>query len=107
MRYFNKMLTYRQHVETTALKNKQGFVSPRGYGCKGQHHLFTQYQSVVLIVMDHGLDLTAVSQTNLLKLDKVQNEAKRATKIQDYIIISSEKLKDTPSETMLFSGRKR
>lgn len=22
MRYFNKMLTYRQHVETTALKNK-------------------------------------------------------------------------------------
>ena len=57
--------------------------------------------------MDHGLVLTAMSQTNLLKLDKMQNEAKRATKIQDYIIISSEKLKDTPTETMLFSGRKR
>jgi len=57
--------------------------------------------------MDHGLGLTAMSQTNLLKLDRVQNEAKTATKIQDDLIISSEELKDTPTETMLFNGRER
>ena len=38
------------------------------------------------------------------KAGQVQNEAKRiilgTTKIQDYVIISSEKLKDTPTETM-------
>ena len=31
------------------------------------------YQSVVLGVTDYGLGLTTMAQTNLLKLDRVQN----------------------------------
>ena len=51
-------------------------VSPEG--CKGieQRHLFPLYQSVVISsVNDCGPGLTATSQTNLLMLDRVQNEA--------------------------------
>ena len=40
-----------------------------------QRHLFLLYQSVLLSVIDNGLGLTTVSQTNLLKLD--QQSAKR------------------------------
>ena len=40
-----------------------------------QRHLFLLYQSVVLSVIDYGLSLTTMAQTNLLKLDRVQNEA--------------------------------
>ena len=52
-------------------------VSPEGYGCKGHRtsHLCLLYQSVVLSVIDYGLGLTTMPQTNLLKLDRVQNEA--------------------------------
>ena len=32
------------------------------------------YQNVVLGVTDYGLDLTTMAQTNLLKLDRVQND---------------------------------
>ena len=40
-----------------------------------QLRLFLLYQSVVLSVTDYGPGLTAMAQTNLLKLDRVQNEA--------------------------------
>ena len=50
------------------------------------------YQSVVLSITDYRLGLTTVAQTNLLKLDRVQNEAMR-------IILGT--TKDTPTETML------
>ena len=53
------------------------------------------YQSVVLSVIDcHcGLGLKTVAQTNLLKLDRVQNEAMR-------VILGT--TKDTLTETMSF-----
>ena len=35
------------------------------------------YQSVILSVINYGLGLTTQSQSNLLKLDRVQNEAMR------------------------------
>ena len=38
-----------------------------------QCHLFLLYQSVVLSIIDYGLGLTTVAQTNLLKVDKVQS----------------------------------
>ena len=44
-------------------------------------------------VTDYGLDLTTMVQTNLLKLDRVQNEAMR-------VILGT--TKDTPIETMRF-----
>ena len=73
------MLTYRQHVETTALKCKKGLSVLKAMAAKGieQCHLFLLYQSVVLNVTDYGLGLTTMARTNLLKLDRVQNEAMR------------------------------
>ena len=56
-------------------------------------HLFLLYQSVVLSVTDYGPGLTTMSQTNLLKLDRVQNEAMR-------VILGT--TQDTPTETMRF-----
>ena len=58
-----------------------------------QRHLFLLYQSVALSVTDYGLGLTTTAQTNLLKLDSVQNEAMR-------VILGT--TKDTPTETMRF-----
>ena len=51
------------------------------------------HQVVVLSVVDYGLGLITMSQTNLLKLDRVQNEAMR-------VILGT--TKDTPTETMRF-----
>ena len=67
--HIDRMLTYRKHVETTALKCKKGFSvlnSTSSYCIK-------EWCSVI----DYGLGLTAMAQTNLLRLDKVQNEAMR------------------------------
>ena len=58
-----------------------------------QCHLFLLYQSVILSVFDYGLGLTTLSQSNLLKLDRVQNEAMR-------VILGT--TKDTPIETMRY-----
>ena len=73
------MLTYR-HVET-ALKCKKGPSVLKAMAATGfeQYHLFLLYQSVVLGVTDNGRGSTTVGQTNLQKLDRVQNEAKRVT----------------------------
>ena len=58
-----------------------------------QRHLFLLYQSVILSVIDYGLGLTTLSQSNLLKLDRVQSEAMR-------VILGT--TKDTPTETMCY-----
>ena len=87
------MLSYRKHVETTAPKCKKGLSVLKAMSIKGieQNHLFLLYQRVVLSVTDYGLGLTTMAQTNLLKLDRVQNEAMR-------VILGT--TKDTPTETM-------
>ena len=48
---------------------------------------------MILSVIDYGLGLTTLSQSNLLKLDRVQNEAMR-------VILGT--TKDTPIETMRY-----
>ena len=40
-----------------------------------QRHLLLLYQSVMLSVTDYRIGLTTMAQTNLLKLDRVQNAA--------------------------------
>ena len=80
--HFDRMLTHIKHVETTALKCIKGLTVLKaiyymaGKGIE-QRHLFLLYQSVVLSAIDYGLGLTTMAQTNLLKLDRVQNEAMR------------------------------
>ena len=76
--HVDRILTYR-HVETAALKCKKGLSVLKAMAAKGieQRHLFLLYQSAVFSVTDYGLGLTTVAQTNLLKLDRVQSEARR------------------------------
>ena len=93
--HFDRMLTYRKHVETTALTCKKGLSVLATMTEKGieQRRLFLLYQSVVISVTDYGPGLTAMAQKNLLKLDRVQNEAM-------WLILGT--TKDTPTETMRF-----
>ena len=58
-----------------------------------QFHLFLLHPSGVLCVIHYGLGLTTMAQTNLLNLDRVQNEAMR-------VILGN--TKDTSTETMRF-----
>ena len=91
--HFDRMLTYKTQVESTKLRWKKGLSALKAMASKGieQRHLFLLYQSVILSVIDYGLGLTTLSQSNLLKLDRVQNEAMR-------VILGT--TKDTPIETM-------
>ena len=93
--HFDIMLTNRKHVETTALKCKKGLSVLKAMATKGieQCHLFLLYQSVVLSVIVYGRGLTTMAQTNLLKVDRVQNEAMR-------VILGTTKA--TSTETMRF-----
>ena len=79
----------------TSLKCKKGMSVLNAMAAKGiaQCHLFLLHQRVVLNVTDYRLGLTTMEQTNLLKLDRVQNEAMR-------VILGI--TKDTPNETMWF-----
>ena len=91
----DRMLTYKTQVESTKLRYKKGLSALKAMASKGieQRHLFLLYQSVTLSVIDYGLGLTTLSQSNLLTLDRVQNEAMR-------VILGT--TKDTPIETMCY-----
>ena len=71
------MLTYRTQIESTKVRCKKGLSTLKAVASKGieQHHLFLLNQSVILSVIDYGPSLTSLSQSKLLKLDRVQNEA--------------------------------
>ena len=75
--HFDRMLMYKTQVESTKLRCKKGLSAPKAVASKGieQYHLVLLYQSVLLNVIDYGLGLTTLSQSNLLKLDRAQNEA--------------------------------
>ena len=75
----DRMLTYKMQVESTKLRCKKGLSALKGMASKGieQHYLLLLHQSVMLSVINYGLGLTALSQSNLPKLDRVQNEAMR------------------------------
>ena len=89
------MPTYRKHVETTALRCKKGLSVLMAIAAKGIEPslLFLLYQNLVLIVTDYGLGLLTMAQTNLLKLDRAQNEAMR-------VVLGT--TKDTPTDTTMF-----
>ena len=93
--HLDRMMTHRKHVETTALKCKKGLSVLKAVAakCIEQRQVFLLYQGVVLSVIDYGLGLTTVAQTNPLKVDRVQNEAMR-------VILGT--TKDTPIETTRF-----
>ena len=94
---FDRMLTYKTQVESTKLGCKKGPSALKAMASKGigqrHRHLFLLYQSVILSVIDYGLGLTTLSQSNLMKLDRVQNEAMR-------VIWGT--TKDTPIETIRY-----
>ena len=65
-------------VESTKRRCKKVLSTLKAIAWKGieQQHLLLLYQSVIFSV-DYGLGLTTLSQSNLLKLDRGQNEAVR------------------------------
>ena len=73
------MQTFETQVELTKLGYNKGLSTLKAMAAKAikQRHLFLLYQSVVLIVIDYGLGLTTLSQSNLLTLYMAQNEAMR------------------------------
>ena len=75
----DRMLMYKKQVKSTKLRCKKGLLPLKAMDSKGseQRHLFLLYQSVKLSVIDYGLGLTTLLQSNVLKLDRVQNEAMR------------------------------
>ena len=89
------MLTYRKHVETTALKCKKSMsvLKAMATKCIEHHHLFLLHQRVVLGVTGYGRGLTTMAWANLLKLDRVQNEA---------TIVMLGTTNRTPTETLKF-----
>ena len=86
---------YKMQVESTKLRRKKALSALKVMASKGieQRHLFLLYQSVILSVIDYGLGLTTLSQSNLLKLESVQKEAMR---------VILETTKDTPIETIRY-----
>ena len=93
--HFDRVLTYKRQVESTKLRCKKGLSVLKAMASKGieQRHMFLLYQSVILSIIDYDLGLTTLSQSNLLKLDRTQNEAMR-------VILGI--TKDTPIETMRY-----
>ena len=78
--HFDRMLTYRKHVETTAQKCKKGLPVLKAMAANGTELLFFPlYQSVVLSNIDYGPGLTTMTQTTRLKLDRVQGQAMKNT----------------------------
>ena len=75
--HFDRMLMYKAQIESTKLKCKKALSMLKAMASKGieRHHLFLLYQSVRLSIIDYGLVLATLSQSNLLKLDRVQKEA--------------------------------
>ena len=86
-----------RHVETTALKGKKGLSVLKAMAANAmgteQLHLSLLHRCVLLSVIDYGLGLTTIVQTNPLKLDRVQNEAMA-------VILGT--TKNTPIETTRF-----
>jgi len=98
----DRMLTYRQHMEATEPKCKKGLSVLKVMAAKGieESHLFLLCPSAALSVTDHGLGIKARnlffnvqstmasfmpgSQTNLLQLHSVQNEAMRFIPVGNY-----------------------
>ena len=89
------MLTYGQPVETTAQKCNKGLSVLEAEATKGieQRHLLLLYVTVVFRITDYGLRLTKMAPTNLLKLDRVQNEA---------TVVVVKTTNGTPTETLKF-----
>ena len=93
--YFEKMLTYKTYVESTKSRCKKGLSTLKAISFKSieQRHLFLLHHSVILSIVDYDLGLTTLSQSNLLKLDTVQDQAMR-------VILGT--TKDTPFETVRY-----
>ena len=93
--HFDRMLMYKTQVKSTKLRCKKGLSALKAMASKGidQRRLLLLYHSVLLGAIDYGLGLITLSQSNLLKLDRVQIEAMR-------VILGT--TKDTSIEVMRY-----
>ena len=67
------VLTYKTQVESSKLRCKKGLSELKAMPRKGikQRHLFLLHQNVILSANGYDMGLTTLSQSNLLKLDRV------------------------------------
>ena len=95
MIHVDRMLTFKTQVESTNLKCEKGLSALKAMDSKGieQYHLFLLYQNVILCGIHYGLGLTTLSQSNLLKLERMQNKAMK-------VILGT--TKDTPIENIRY-----
>ena len=65
-------MRFKTQVESTKFRCKA--LKAMATKCIERRLLFLLYQSVILSVIDYGLGLTTLSQSNPQKLDRAQNE---------------------------------
>ena len=71
--HFDRMLTYKAQFDSTKLRCKKGLSTLKAF----KRHRTKSVPVVILSVIDYGPGLIILPQSNLLKLDRVQNEAMR------------------------------
>ena len=76
---FDRTLSFGTHVDNTITKARKGpsAVKVMASAMMPQRILFLMMQLVVLSVIDYGLGLLTLSNTQLERLERIQNEAMR------------------------------
>lgn len=77
---FDRSLSFNKHVDHVVMRAKRGVgaIKTMAAALIPQRVLFLMLQLVVLSVIDYGLGCLTLSDTQIAKLDRVQNEAMRA-----------------------------
>ncbi|RUS80085.1 hypothetical protein EGW08_012163 [Elysia chlorotica] len=77
---FDRTLSFNQHIENVSRKVKKGIgaIKTMASAHIQQNVLFVMFQLLILSVLDYGLGCLTLSEANLLKLERLQNEAMRA-----------------------------
>ena len=89
----DRMLTYKTQVESTKLRSKKGLSALKAMASKGieQRHLFLLFQVLTLSIIYYDLGLATLSQSNLLKPNRMQTDA---------LTVIMGTTKDTPTEAV-------
>ena len=76
---FDRSLSFKDHVETVVTRSQKGLNALKTMAAMDieQRMLFTLYRYLILSVIDYGLGLLTVSKSQLMKLERIQNEAMR------------------------------
>ena len=98
---FDRTLSFKKHVDNVAVRAKKGVsaIKTMASAKVEQHVLFLMLQLVVLSVIDYGLGCLTLSESQIQRLDRLQNAAMRAVLgcTKDTHIVCMRYLLDLPS----------